>query len=264
MDSEVWARGDAYEAYMGRWSRPVAESFVASLGMPLGRRWLDVGCGAGAVMSSVLAVADPARVTGIDASAAFIAQARSRITDARASFEVGDAVALPHLDGSYDVAVSGLMLNFATDPAEVVAQLARVTAPGGLVAAYVWDYAEGMMMLRYFWDAATTADPAAADLDEGRRFPLCRAQPLRDLWLATGLTDVTVEPVVAQTIFRDFDDFWMPFLGGQGPAPGYVASLPEDRQADLRELLRQRLPTEPDGCIALTARAWAMRGLRNW
>ncbi|MFX0578663.1 class I SAM-dependent methyltransferase [Nocardia nepalensis] len=260
MADDVWVHGDAYEAYMGRWSRPVADIFVTSLGIVPGRRWLDIGCGAGAVTASVLANADPAHVHGIDASASFVDRARSRIADARATFDVGDATALPQPDDSQDVVVSGLMLNFVPEPADALAQFVRVTAPGGTVAAYVWDYAEGMLMLRYFWDAAVACASAAADLDEGVRFPLCRPGPLQALWLAAGLAEVAVEPIVVPTVFRDFDDFWTPFLGGQGPAPGYVAALTKDRQDELRELLRRWLPVGPDGSIALTARAWAVRG----
>ena len=109
-----------------------------------------------------------------------------------------------------------------------MAELVRVTRPGGLVAAYVWDYAEGMDLIRHFWTAAVDLDPAAADLDEAVRFPLCRPGPLRELWAGAGLVDVAVQPIDVPTPFADFDDYWAPFLGGQGPAPAYAMSLPED------------------------------------
>ena len=126
-----------------------------------------------------------------------------------------------------------------------------------MAAAYVWDYADGMAMMRHFWDAATALDPAAAEQDEGRRFPLCRPAPLRELWTGAGLAAVTVQAIEIPTVFTDFDDYWMPFLGGQGPAPGYVMSLTEEHREALRDLLRTRLP---DGPVPLTARAWAVRG----
>jgi SAM-dependent methyltransferase len=156
--------------------------------------------------------------------------------------------------------VSGLVLNFVPDPAAAAAELARVAAPGGVVAAYVWDYAEGMALIRHFWEAATALDPAAADEAEGRRFPLCRPDPLRELWTGAGLRRVAVEPIDVTTQFRDFDDYWAPFLGGQGPAPGYVATLDDRHRAALRDRLRSALPTAPDGTVILTARAWAVRG----
>jgi hypothetical protein len=136
----------------------------------------------------------------------------------------------------------------------------RVTRAGGTVAGYVWDYADGMQMIRAFWDAARELDEAAADLDEGVRFPLCRPQPLRDALSTAGLTGVEVHPLDVPTVFADFDDFWRPFLGGQGPAPGYCTSLPAGRRDELRDLLDARLGRDEAGRIALTARAWAFRG----
>jgi hypothetical protein len=154
------------------------------------------------------------------------------------------------------------MLNFVPEPPRAVAELARVAAPGGVVAAYVWDYAEGMQFMRLFWDAAAELDPAAAELDEGRRFTLCAPDPLAALWTSSGLRAVDVRAVEIPTEFAGFDDLWQPFLGGQGSAPTYVASLPVDRRDALRDLLRARVPAEPDGAVRLRARAWAVRGRR--
>jgi SAM-dependent methyltransferase len=261
---EVWSVGDAYEAYVGRWSRRVAEAFLHWLDLPARRRWLDVGCGTGALTGTVLALADPVDVVGVDPSEDFLANARARIIDSRSNFRVGDARSLPFPDRSFDTVVSGLALNFVPGPGRAVAELARVATPGGVAAAYVWDYAEGMAMIRYFWDAAVALDLAAAGLDEGRRFPLCRPEPLADLWVDAGLDNVTVHAIEVSTVFTDFEDYWRPFLGGQGPAPGYVASLTEEHRRTLRDLLRVRLPVSPDGSIPLTARAWAVRGtIRN-
>lgn len=256
----MWAAGDAYEAYVGRWSRRVAAEFVRRLDVPAGRRWLDVGCGTGALTATVLATANPGQVVGVDPSAGFLAAARARVADRRAAFGGGDARSLPLPARRFDVVASGLAVNFVPGPHVAVAEFARVAVPGGVVAAYVWDYAEGMGMIRHFWDAAGALDPAAADLDEGRRFPLCRPEPLARLWTAAGLDEVVVAAIEVPTVFADFADFWSPFLGGQGPAPGYVMSLPEERRRALAGLLRSRLPTERDGSIPLTARAWAVRG----
>jgi SAM-dependent methyltransferase len=258
--AEAWDGGDAYQRYVGRWSRRVAEVFVPWLGGTAGERWVDVGCGTGALTGTVLAVAGPAAVVGVDRSRPFVAASRSRIGDPRATFYVGDAQALPLRGGRFDRVVSGLALNFVPDAARAVAEFVRVAAPGGSVAAYVWDYAAGMQLLRYFWDAAVALDPAAAGLDEGQRFPLGRPDPLRRLWRDAGLAGITVRPVDVPTVFTDFDDYWRPFLGGQGPAPGYTATLPDDHRRALRDLLHARLPTRPDGSIPLTARAWAVHG----
>jgi SAM-dependent methyltransferase len=260
--SEVWNVGEAYERYVGRWSREVADAFVQRLGVPAGRRWLDVGCGTGALTSAVLRTADPAAVHGVDSSEGFLAHARRETDDPRARFAVGDASALPFREARFDAAVSGLVLNFVPEPEAAVAELARVVVPGGVVGAYLWDYADGMQMIRLFWDAATALDPAAAGRDEGRRFPLCRPEPLHTLWTGAGLTSVEVEPIDVPTRFLDLDDYWTPFLGGQGPAPGFVATLDEDRRAALHTLLGERLPVAADGSITLSARAWAVSGTR--
>jgi SAM-dependent methyltransferase len=255
---DVWAAGEPYEQYVGRWSRRVAQGFLAWLSLPVGLRWLDAGCGTGALTSAVETQAQPAQLTGVDPSEGFLATARARMRSVE--FVAGDAQALPFPDDRFDAVVSGLALNFVAEPARAAAEFARVTAPGGTVAAYVWDYAEGMEMMRLFWDAAAATDPGNADLDEGTRFPICRPEPLGDLWAAAGLTDVEIHPIDVPTVFRDVDDYWQPFLGGQGAAPGYYASLPPEKQIVLRDDLLSRLPLEADGSIRLTARAWAVRG----
>jgi SAM-dependent methyltransferase len=262
MASEVWAVGEAYERYIGRWSREVAQAFLRWLDPPAGQRWLDVGCGTGALTATVLAAAEPAEVVGVDPSEGFLTHAGARIRDRRASFRTGDAQSLPFPDRHFGVVVTGLTLNFVPDPGRAAAELARVATSDGVVAGYVWDYAHGMVMLRHFWDAAATLDPAAVELDEGNRFPICQPEPLLQLWTEAGLESATVQAIEVPTVFTDFDDFWEPFLGGQGPAPGYVASLPGENREALRELLRSRLRTSSDGSIPLTARAWAVRGHR--
>ena len=143
------------------------------------------------------------------------------------------------------------------------AEMVRVVKPQGVVAAYVWDYAGKMQLMRHFWNAAAALDPLAYDLDEGRRFPLCQPDPLRELFQQAGLGGVEVRPIDIATDFRDFDDFWSPFLGGQGPAAGYAMSLSEDGRLALRERLRSGLPFALDGSIPLVARAWAVRGTRQ-
>src|SRR3954451_21961093 len=254
--SSTWADGDAYEAYVGRWSRPVAARFVSWLNIPAGARWLDVGCGTGALTAAGVAAAEPVRVLGVDPSVGFLATARSRHA---AAFCAGDARALPVGDAAVDAVVSGLSLNFVPDPARAVAEDARVSAPGAVVAAYVWDYAAGMEMMRLFWDAAATVDPAVAGKDEAALFPICRPDALRAAWTSAGLRDVAADAIEIPARFAGFDDLWSPFLGRQGPAPAYLATLDGDHRNRIRDVLRSRLPAGP---IVLRARAWAVRGRR--
>lgn len=254
----IWASGSPYEAYVGRWSRLVAREFLAWLAVPSGSRWLDVGCGTGALSEAILREAGPAEVVGADPSDGFIAYAREHVSDERATFEVADAQALPFDDDHFDAVVSGLVLNFIPSPERGLAEMVRVARPGGAVAAYVWDYAGEMQLMRRFWEAAAALAPGARELDEGRRFPLCRPEPLEGLFQQAGLEAVAVRAIDVPTVFRDFDDYWLPFLGAQGPAPSYAISLDEPQRVALRERIRAGLPTSADGSIRLVARAWAV------
>jgi SAM-dependent methyltransferase len=233
------------------------------LHLPSGSRWLDVGCGTGALSQTILREADPGEVKGIDRSDAFVTFARDHVVDHRVSFEVGDAQQLPIASRGYDAVVSALVLNFIPDTTQALRDMARVVNPGGVVAAYVWDYADRMQMLRYFWDAVIALHPEALELDEGRRFPMCRLEPLAALLQSVGLDPVDVRSIEVPTHFRDFEDFWTPFLGGQGPAPSYVTSLAERERSELRDYLQAHLPVSSDGSIDLIARAWAVRGVSN-
>jgi SAM-dependent methyltransferase len=255
-----WSGGDEYESYVGRWSRRVAEEFIGWLGVPPGRSWVDVGCGTGALTDSITAHAAPASVVAVDRSADFVAHASAAVGDRRVAFLVGDAASLPLTGARADAVVSGLVLNFLPDPGAAIAELRRVTRPGGTVAAYVWDYADGMQPIRAFWDAAIELAPSARDVDEAVRFPLCHPDRLTDLFAGSGLSEVSARSIDAEAAFRDFDDYWQPFLSGVGPAPGYCAALPADQREALRARLLARLSPSGSGPIAMTTRAFAIRG----
>ena len=255
--ADVWAQGDAYERFMGRWSRQVAPPFLEWLDAPAGLRWADVGCGSGALTAAILEHCSPLSVLAVDPSAAQVDEAARRIRHPRVSFGVATAERLPAR--SFDVVVSGLVLNFVPDLGATVRAMSYAAA-GGTVAGYVWDYAGGMQLLRTFWDVACSLDPAAADLHEGHRFMLATAEELADVWTQAGMGDVGSTAITVPTVFADFDDFWSPFLGGQGPAPAYVASLDVAARQRLRAALEEALVPELDGSIHLSARAWAVRG----
>ena len=261
MQVDPWESGNPYDFFMGRWSRPVAHRFLEWLSLPEHQRWLDVGCGTGVLSSSILEMTAPQEILAIDTSDTFIAFAQQTHQDIRLKFQVGDARQLPAETDYFDGVVSGLALNFVPDPLDSLTEMVRTTRERGVVAVYVWDYVDKMQMLRYFWDAAITIDPSAKKLDEGERFPLCQPTALEALFQKAGLKHIEVQAIDVPTVFRDFNDYWSPFLGGQGPAPGYVMSLSNGQRTALEEELRTVLPVRSDGAIALIARAWAARGV---
>lgn len=259
--SDNWTASDAYEAFMGRWSRRLAKKFVDWLDPEPGLSWLDVGCGTGALTAAVVASAAPARVVGCDPSATFVDHARRSVDSPQASFEVAGIDRLPRRDPGFDYVVSGLVLNFLPSPEEALRVMAAVLRPGGRVAAYVWDYSGRMDFLRAFWDETVFLDPAAASLDEGQRFPICREGALGAAFVRAGLTRVRQGELTIRTDFSDFADFWKPFENGTGPAPSYASGLDQGMREWLKGRLRMRLAPSGDGPIALTARAWTASGV---
>jgi SAM-dependent methyltransferase len=261
MSSEFrWSGGSAYDGYVGRWSRLVAAEFVPWLPVPTGATWIDVGCGTGELTRSILRLAAPGKVVSLDPSSGYLDHARATTTDPRVEFRQGNDQDVRSIAITADAVVSGLVLNFVPDAVEALRSAAEVTSPGGLIAAYVWDYEDGMMMMRHFWDAAIEEDPAARSKGEGSRFPLCKPDPLKAAFDTAGLSDVVIRPIDVTDSFENFEEYWAPFLSGEAAAPGYLASLPAQRQAKVREIVRNRVPIAADGSITLTCRAWAVRG----
>jgi SAM-dependent methyltransferase len=257
--SDSFNEGAPYERYVGRWSRRVAPLFLRWLSIPPGRRWLDVGCGTGALAAAILDTCAPASVAGVEPSAGFLATAREKL-GGRAELLAGSATAIPLDDASVDVVVSALVLNFVPDAGAAMREMKRVAKGGGTIAAYVWDYSDRMQLMHHFWETAVEIDPGAAKLRERTRFPMCRPEGLEALFAGAGLVEVDVHAIDCATPFADSGVYWEAVLGGQGPAPAYAMSLDEDRRARLRERLRGRLPVSASGSIDLMARAWAVRG----
>ncbi|MBP8294889.1 MAG: class I SAM-dependent methyltransferase [Burkholderiales bacterium] len=256
--TDTWERGNPYEQYVGRWSRQVAPLFLSWLGIPAGRRWLDVGCGTGALCAAIVDRCSPSSVAGVEPSDGFLKTAKENLAG-RVALHQGSATAIPLPDAAVDVVVSGLVLNFVADQRAALAEMARVTGNGGTIGAYVWDYAGKMELMRHFWDAAVELDLDAAKVDEGVRFPLCRPEALVAHFAGAGLVGTEVTVIDIPTPFASFEDYWQPFLGGQGPAPAYAMALDAAARARLRDRLRDRIPAQADGSISLTARAWAVR-----
>lgn len=258
----MFGESAAYERFMGRWSRQLAPLLVTFAGVREGDSVLDVGSGTGALAFAIAEAVPSARIVGIDPSAAYVVDANARVTSDRIRFQVGDAQDLQLAGGAFDRVASLLVMNFIPDPMRALREMVRVTRSGGVIAAAVWDYGEGMQMLRIFWDEAVARDPAIAARDE-RNMPLCKPGELAALWRAQGLIQVEERPLTIRLSFLSFEDFWSPFVGGQGPAGSYVARLSETDREDLRLRLRRRLLGNggQDREITLEARAWAVKGV---
>lgn len=259
-EAKMFAASAGYERFMGRWSRLLATEYVVFAGVRDGDRVLDVGTGTGSFGSTVEARMPSSRIVGIDPSAGFIAAAQKNARSDRARYEVGDAQAIQFKDASFDNTAALLVMNFVPDHNKAIAEMRRVTRPGGVVSACVWDYNEGMQSLRFFWDEAVALDPAIEPRDE-RHMKLSRQGQLADLWKKAGLIGVQEKPLTINQTFSSFDDYWGPFTKGAGPGGAHVVSLPEDRRQQLEARLRKRvLGDRQDGAFSLKAKAWCVRG----
>ena len=258
----MFANAEAYEKFMGRWSRMVAPHLVDFAEPPDAGRLLDVGSGTGALAFALAERRMQARVQGIDPSKEYIeyAASQNRFSD-RVNFEIGDAQQLHFADRAFDASLSLLVFNFIPDFRTAIHEVRRVTKSRGRISAAVWDYGDGMKMLRMFWDAAAAVDRSAERADE-RQMPLCRSGELEALWKEAGLEMVAERPIDIQMQFASFADYWNPFLLGQGPAGSYVQKIDGARQEALRAEVKRRLRMESEQApFTLPARVWAVRGM---
>ncbi|MDX1991955.1 MAG: class I SAM-dependent methyltransferase [bacterium] len=260
---DVFSNATAYERYVGRWSHLVAQQFIAWLGVPAGSAWLDVGAGTGILTQVILQEASPSKAIGVDLSSEYIDFARQRIHDSRVEFRVEDASEIAFESAPFDVAVAGLVLNFVPSAEQTTRNMMQAVKNGGTVAAYVWDYGGQMEMMRHFWDAAIQVDPMARELDAGQRFAICEPNNLRVLFESMDLQAVEVIPIDIDTHFKDFDDYWLPFLGAQGSVARYLRGLKDTTRDAIRDQLQQQLPVTEHGEISLVARAWAVKGTKS-
>lgn len=256
-DLKIFTDGAAYERTMGRWSRIVGREFLDWLDAPKGLRWLDVGCGNGAFTETLMSHAAPAHVSGIDPSPPQIAYARQRDTARPAVFQVGDAQALPFADADFDATIMALVISFIPDPAKAVAQMARVTRPGGFVGAYMWHNRESVPV--------GPLTQAAKALGHDGDYVLLREntasqEGMRALWHDAGLEDIETRRIDIPVTFDDFDDFWESSNALPNPANQFMRGLSEAQVEAVRDWLRDFLPTDSSGRISFHASANAVKG----
>jgi SAM-dependent methyltransferase len=258
----MFGNAEAYERFMGRWSRVAAPLVVNFAGVPQNGRVLDVGAGTGSLAFEIARQRRGIQVTGIDPSPEYVAYAAANsVFQDRVAFQTGDAQRTDLQDAMFDCSVSLFVFNFIPDALKALREVRRVTKPNGTISAAVWDYGGRMRMLRAFWDAAIDIDIRAEKADE-KHMPLCRSGELSRLWKQGGLEEIHEESLEPELAFGSFADYWEPFLLGQGPAGAYVRTLSSDRVQALRRAVIRRLElSSEDKPFALAARLWVVRGL---
>jgi ubiquinone/menaquinone biosynthesis C-methylase UbiE len=250
---------DAYERYIGRYGPSLAEALIEFARVEPGMQALDVGCGTGALTAALVQRLGTENVAGVDPSEPFAEACRRRVPGA--DVVIAAAEELPFADGAFDAVLSQLVVNFMTDAERGVREMVRVTRPGGIVAACVWDYAGEMTLLRAYWDAAREVEPERSARADESVMRWCSEHELASLWTSAGLADVRTAPLLARASYEGFEDLWAPLPTGVGPAGAFCKSLDDDRRAALHDAFRRRLGVG-EGPFELSARAWAAAGIR--
>lgn len=256
----MWNDPVGYEAYVGHWSRSLAPRFLHWLALPAGLKWLDVACGTGALTSVILQHCAPNEVVGIDASAEYLASAGASCQDPRVQFLIGDANVLSFPSTSFDVSVSALALNFIAHD-RALGEQRRVVRPGGIIAAYVWDYAGEYEFARRFWDAALSIDWRAAAYDPGRKAAICSEQSLRKALVAVGCKNVQTCALDDEGEFPSREAYWRTFDGRQGSTSEYLSLLTDQERLRLEDAVLSNM--NPTGPVKLKVRALAVKGVRD-
>lgn len=256
VDDFRFTDGAAYERFMGPWTRAVGADFLDWLAMPEGLDWLDAGCGTG-VFTEVLLERRPGRIVAVDPAPAQIAFAREKALPDKAVFEVADAQDLPFPDACFDVVASALVLNFIPDRARAMAEMRRVTRPGGCIAGYVWDFTGPLSVTRHVTAALRAIEAKAAPIPG---LESTRRDPLQALFEGAGLTRVETRAIEVEIAFPDFDAYWRAFLDNPSPASAFINAMTAPGRAALRADVEALLPAAKDGAVAFVSRAHAARG----
>lgn len=252
-----------YEQLMGRWSKKLALPFIDFAGVADGERILDVGCGNGSLTFTLPRIANIGEIVAIDYSQIFVDDVARANTDPRISVRQADAMALPFGDSAFDRSLSLLVLHFVFDAPKAIAEMRRVVRPGGIVAAAVWDHMGGMPGMRMMLDTAAMLDENARAFRQDYCFrPMTAPDEMHNSFVAQGLENVTQTSLLIRMDYQSFEDYWMPFAGGDGPLGAYVAGLEPSLRARVEAAVREAYEAgRPDGPRSFASVAWACRGV---
>jgi SAM-dependent methyltransferase len=259
---ENWDNIQGYEMYVGRWSRALSLDFVHWLNACAALKWMEIGCGTGALTQAIAETYDPSSLLALDKSEAYLTKARENGKLSKVSFLRVDLDSfLP--EGEFDNITSGLVLNFLPHTEKTLRSLMSNLRNGGQLSAFVWDYGGHYQPMRHFWDAAKEVSAVAKDFDTGIKFEICRKEKLISLFESLGLTHVEFTNLERIAMFQNFDDYWLPIASAQGSVTEFISILTEKEKDNLKETIRRRLPIALNGEIKLIINALAVKGVKK-
>jgi len=264
MCTDLWTDGVLYENYTGRWSRLIADKFIDWLEVKHAHfnSCIDMGCGTGALSEALLANGVCTSLTCLDRSPDYLSFVKQRILSSGVEFVTDDVQNTSLATGAYSLVVSGLVVNFVDSPEKMLREMRRLGRSGGVLGLYIWDFADGMEPIRKFWDAAHKCKaPGVNEFDAGIRFPICQRDNLLQSVIEAGWLKPKVAPIEIDARFKNFNDYWIPFLSGQGTGPAFAVSLTDEMREEVRKTLMSLVTDSPDEPFTLRARAWAVKGI---
>lgn len=259
---ERWDDTDGYEMYVGRWSKLISASFIDWLNPTSKLRWLEIGCGTGALTKTINEKCQPAYLLAVDKSDSYLKAARENVGSGNISFLSADLSSHP-LSEEFDHITSGLVLNFIPQVQEMLKGLMNNLKNGGQMSSFVWDYGGHYQPMRHFWEAAKEVAKGVEKYDAGIKFDLCKKENLTQLFKTIGLTDVQFTAIEHIATFRDFDDYWLPIASAQGSVTEFISTLTDAQKSDLKAIIKQRLPIAFNGEIKLIISALAVKGIKK-
>jgi SAM-dependent methyltransferase len=257
--TEKWDNTQGYEMYVGRWSSLLSIDFVNWLNARSNLKWLEIGCGTGALTKAIAEKCTPSYLLAIDKSDSYIEKAKENVNSGNVSFLNIDINSCP-LNEKFHYITSGLVLNFVPKFGDMLRKLMNNLEPGGEISSFVWDYGGHYQPMRHFWNAACEIIPGSEKFDAGRNFDICTKENLIRLFEGIGLNDIQFTTIERIATFQNFDDYWLPIISAQGSVTEFISTLKEAEKEKLKEHLKRKLPIAFNGEIKLVISVLAAKG----